>query len=283
MLSLGLADVALFAWYIGVLVLLEGLLSADNALVLAVMVRHLPKDQQRRVLFWGIWGAVGFRVLALMLSSILLKFWYCKVLGGVYLLYLASRHFVRHQRLIDRSRRGSHGEIRGLVAQFLGDGDLDHDGGHRLLDRLDSRRRGHGRRLPGRFGDRGKFSIVFLGGVLGIITMRFVVRYFLILLERFPGLDEGAYYLVAWIGLKLLISGFHQGHLLGFHIPEPLFWSVMLLIAGVSLVVKPRPKSHETERAASLDLLDRAQRGPDETLQNAAENPAGTKVPSPRE
>ena len=42
-----LADVALFAWYIGVLVLLEGLLSADNALVLAVMVRHLPKNQQQ--------------------------------------------------------------------------------------------------------------------------------------------------------------------------------------------------------------------------------------------
>ena len=74
MLIPGLADVALFAWYIGVLVLLEGLLSADNALVLAVMVRHLPKNQQRRVLFWGIWGAVGFRVLALLLSSILLQF-----------------------------------------------------------------------------------------------------------------------------------------------------------------------------------------------------------------
>ncbi len=51
---------------------------------------------------------------------------------------------------------------------------------------------------------------MLIGGVLGIITMRFVVRYFLILLERFPGLEEGAYYLVAWIGLKLLLSGFHQ-------------------------------------------------------------------------
>ena len=54
-----LEEVALFAWYIGVLVLLEGLLSADNALVLAVMVRHLPKNQQRRVLFWGIWAQSG--------------------------------------------------------------------------------------------------------------------------------------------------------------------------------------------------------------------------------
>ena len=65
--------------------------------------------------------------------------------------------------------------------------------------------------FPAHFGDTGKFSIVLIGGVLGIITMRFVVRYFLILLERFPGLEEGAYYLVAWIGLKLLISGFHHG------------------------------------------------------------------------
>ena len=88
--------------------------------------------------------------------------------------------------------------------------------------------------------------------MLGIITMRFVVRYFLILLERFPGLEEGAYYLVAWIGLKLLISGFHQGRYLGFHIPERLFWVVMLLIAGVSLVVKPRarPRSRPSWRRA---------------------------------
>src|SRR5271169_4663837 len=96
MWGLSFSDVSLIAWYIGVLVLFEGLLSADNALVLAVMVRHLPKNQQRRVLFWGIWGAVAFRFLALSLSSVLLKFWICKVLGGGYLLYLAISHFLRH-------------------------------------------------------------------------------------------------------------------------------------------------------------------------------------------
>ncbi len=63
--------------------------------------------------------------------------------------------------------------------------------------------------FPERFGDRGKLAIVFVGGILGIITMRFVVQYFLLLLERFPGLDDGAYYLVAWIGLKLFVSGLH--------------------------------------------------------------------------
>jgi predicted tellurium resistance membrane protein TerC len=42
---------------IGTLVILEGLLSADNALVLAVMVKHLPEKQRRRALFYGLLGA----------------------------------------------------------------------------------------------------------------------------------------------------------------------------------------------------------------------------------
>src|SRR4029079_15648857 len=66
-----LSDVPLISWYIGVLIFLEGLLSADNALVLALMVRHLPKPEQRRVLRYGIWGAIGFRFIAILLSAVL--------------------------------------------------------------------------------------------------------------------------------------------------------------------------------------------------------------------
>src|SRR5438874_2178724 len=94
MLNFTPSDAPLIAWYIGVLTFLEGLLSADNALVLALMVRHLPKREQRRVLVYGIWGAIGFRVIAVLLSAILLRFWIFKVLGGLYLLYLAASHFL---------------------------------------------------------------------------------------------------------------------------------------------------------------------------------------------
>jgi YkoY family integral membrane protein len=259
-----LADVALFGWYIGVLVLLEGLLSADNALVLAVMVRHLPKKQQRRVLFWGIWGAVGFRVLALLLASVLLHFWICKVVGGGYLLYLALSHFYRH-RYSNTNSGGDQtvvpgGWLRsfwGTVASItVADIAFSIDSILAAVGMADG--------FPNHFGDWAKFSIVLIGGVLGIITMRFVVRYFLILLERFPGLEEGAYYLVAWIGLKLFLSGLHQ-LMSGFpqlkqfaiHIPEPLFWVVMLLIAGVSLFVQPRARpGGGSELAETRDLLD---------------------------
>jgi YkoY family integral membrane protein len=255
MVGLGIADVAMIAWYIGVLVLLEGLLSADNALVLAVMVRHLPKDQQKRVLWYGIWGAVLFRILALSLSQILLSLWYCKVVGGAYLLYLAISHFVRHRASTHLEGGGPVSKPSGWLQGFWGtvtsitltDIAFSIDSILAAVAMADG--------FPARFGNGGKLFIVFTGGVLGIITMRFVVRYFMILLERFPGLEEGAYYLVAWIGLKLTISGFHDGQFIPVHIPERVFWVVLLLIAALSLVIKPRNHSRgEPPLSESLDL-----------------------------
>jgi YkoY family integral membrane protein len=254
------------AWYIGVLVFLEGLLSADNALVLAVMVRHLPRKQQRRVLFYGIWGAVIFRIIALSLSSILLKLWYCKLIGGGYLLYLAISHFLWHRGEGETplaSDESPNPASRRLLGGFWGtvtsitmaDIAFSIDSILAAVAMAES--------FPDRFGDRGKLFIVFAGGVLGIITMRFVVRYFLILLDRFPGLSEGAYYLVAWIGLKLMISGFHDGKYLGFHIPELMFWAGMILIAVVSLLVKPRAGAGQAaSMSQSLDLLDSEEETP---------------------
>jgi YkoY family integral membrane protein len=278
MMVLGLEDAALVAWYIGVLVLLEGLLSADNALVLAVMVRHLPKLQQRRVLFWGIWGAVVFRVLALSLSSLLLSLWYCKVLGGGYLLYLALAHFLhRTEPAGDDGAAPAPKPARWLTGFWgtvtsitLADIAFSIDSILAAVAMAEG--------FPDKFGENWKFFIVIVGGVLGIITMRFVVRYFLILLERFPGLEQGAYYLVAWIGLKLLISGCYHAKFIPFHIPEWLFWLGMFGLAVVSFVVKPRAKPRaESERVDSLDLLESTE---DESSADAgAPSPELTKEP----
>jgi YkoY family integral membrane protein len=260
MFSFQVGDVPLIAWYIGVLVFLEGLLSADNALVLAVMVRHLPRKQQRRVLFYGIWGAVGFRIVALSLSSILLNLWYCKVIGGVYLLYLAASHFLWH-RDEDLAPSDS-GDGRGPVSRRWLGGFWGTVASITMADiafSIDSilAAVATAESFPDRFGPNGKLAIVFTGGVLGIITMRFVVRYFLILLDRFPGLSDGAYYLVAWIGLKLMLSGFHDGEYLEFHIPEPIFWAGMVLIAVASVLVRPRKTTQQAaSMSESLDLLE---------------------------
>src|SRR4051794_3171929 len=70
--------------------------------------------------------------------------------------------------------------------------------------------------------------------------MRYVAGYFIVLLDRFGGLATAAYLLVAWIGLKLVVGGLHTGGRIDAEIPGWLFWSVMLAIAVIGLVLPTR-------------------------------------------
>src|SRR3954469_12990866 len=77
------------------LVILEGLLSADNAMVLAVLVLGLPRQEQQKALRYGIVGAFGFRTLATLLAVYLISLTWVKLAGAAYLLYLAAQHFIQ--------------------------------------------------------------------------------------------------------------------------------------------------------------------------------------------
>src|SRR5262245_51268728 len=78
---------------VGLLVALEAMLSADNALVMAVIVLGLPRDQQKKALRQGLAGAFTSRIAATLLAVRLIRVLWIKLLGGVYLLYLAAAHF----------------------------------------------------------------------------------------------------------------------------------------------------------------------------------------------
>src|SRR6185436_15342215 len=77
---------------IGFLIVLEGVLSIDNALVLGLLAKRLPKKLQNRALTYGLVGAFVFRVIAIGLASYLLQWRFVKLLGGGYLIYVAVRH-----------------------------------------------------------------------------------------------------------------------------------------------------------------------------------------------
>lgn len=71
------------------LVLIECLLSVDNAIVLAAQTQVLPdKKQQEKSLFYGLWGAYIFRFILIGLGAYLIHFWEIKVAGAAYLMYL---------------------------------------------------------------------------------------------------------------------------------------------------------------------------------------------------
>ena len=77
----------------GNLILIESLLSVDNAAVLATMVMDLPKEQRNKALKYGIVGAYFFRGLCLIFAAWLVTIWWLKPLGGLYLLWLTVDFF----------------------------------------------------------------------------------------------------------------------------------------------------------------------------------------------
>ena len=230
MWGLNWADVPTILGTIATLVLLEGLLSADNALVLAVMVQHLPKPQQKRALRYGIWGAFLFRAIAVVFAFQLIQYWQIKLLGGLYLFALAVRHFLTHKGddATDpaATRRRGQGLWWTVFYVELADIAFSIDSilaAVALVEALPHNLQEH---------EGVALSIIYAGGVLGIIMMRLVAGMFLVLLNRYKGLVQGAYILVGWIGLKLMGSGIHSA----FHNAEQTFWHAFapLATAGAS-------------------------------------------------
>jgi YkoY family integral membrane protein len=232
---------------------------------MAMMVRHLPKPQQKQALRIGIWAAFVIRAIAVAMAGVLLRFWFLKVIGGLYLLYLAVAHFVSRADEHDVKRKGG-GFWSTVVAVNIADLAFSIDSILAAVALADG--------LPLNF--RAKYAIVVTGGILGIITMRYVAGYFISLLERFKGLEPGAFTLVAWIGLKLLLGGLHNAELIPFEMNEWLFWPVMLVIAVGSFLYNPKDgggmSPEDTEMA---DEVARIAGGDGDAPQGWAQRPDG--------
>ncbi|WP_462413342.1 TerC family protein [Neobacillus sp. Marseille-QA0830] len=207
---------------IGILIVLEGLLSADNALVLAVMVKHLPKDQRKKALFYGIFGAYFFRVLAIGLGVTLINIPWIKIIGGHYLLWIVLQNFVKKGDGEEEVQSKAKGFWRTVVTVELMD----------IAFSMDS--------IIAAFGVSDQEWILLLGGVLGILMMRGVAQLFLALIEKVPEFETTAFLLVAIIGVRMIVSAF------GVHMDERIFFSLITITFFATFVfhyigkIKPR-------------------------------------------
>jgi YkoY family integral membrane protein len=106
------------------LIVIESLLSVDNAAVLATMVMDLPAHQRNKALKYGIIGAYFFRGLCLVLASWLIKIWWLKPLGGIYLLWLTIDYFRREETpseeddLLEKEHNWLYRSTMGLLGPF---------------------------------------------------------------------------------------------------------------------------------------------------------------------
>lgn len=214
---------------ITLLVLLEGLLSADNAMVLAVLVLGLPRHQQQKALRYGILGAFAFRSLATLLAAHMIRLTLVKLVGALYLLWLPYQHFFR---------RGGTGERRaiapatpwlGLTAFWATVVRVELTD---IVFAVDS--------ILVAVAMSPKLWVILTGGILGIIAMRMVIGRLLAIVRRYPPLVDGAFVIIAWVGVKLLIEYAHAIHVIGFEVPKWLSLGLIAVIFAVAFLYARR-------------------------------------------
>jgi predicted tellurium resistance membrane protein TerC len=80
-----------------------------------------------------------------------------------------------------------------------------------------------------------KLWVILTGGVLGIVTMRLVIGQLLAIVQRYPPLVDGAFIIIAWVGIKLVIEYLHVAHYIAFEVPKWLSLGVIGVIFALSL------------------------------------------------
>ena len=223
---------------IGLLVLLEGLLSADNALVLAMLVLGLPRTEQKKSLRYGIVGAFTFRIIAVTLAIHLIRVAWIKLIGAGYLIYLSCQHFfasggaqARREIRPARPWLGLSAFWATVVKVELTD----------VVFAVDS--------ILVAVAMSPKTWVVITGGLLGIVTMRMVIGKLLSLVRRYPALVDGAFIIIAWVGLKLLLEFLRVTGVIHFEVNKWFSFGLIVAIFAVSYVYARRfgPASHDDD------------------------------------
>jgi YkoY family integral membrane protein len=204
------------------LIIIESLLSVDNAAVLATMVVDLPQEQKNKALKYGIWGAYIFRGLAMIFAAFLIKIWWIKPLGGLYLLYLVYNQFNKDNdgddpfliKILVNPIKYIFGLILSPFSKLF----------IPIKNWLDSRRKMLGifwstvilvEIMDMAFSIDNVFAavaftpnilLVCIGVFIGILAMRFIAQWFVKLMEKYSFLESAAFIVIAVLGVKLLLS-----------------------------------------------------------------------------
>ena len=265
---MGIEMILEYLWVLVVLVGLEGLLAADNALVLAIMVRHLPEKQRKRALFYGLAGAFILRLGSLFIISFLVDVWQVQALGAAYLLFISFKN------LYDRMKP-KHGETEAEAAAAGAENGVLQEATPAqfwwtvakvefadLAFAVDSILAAVALAMaltPSGLGtigslDAAQFFVVFAGGMMGVIIMRFAANIFVDLLHKRPGLEMAAFLIVGWVGVKLavMVLAHDAIGIIPHELPHSTLWKlifygVLVLIAVIGWFASGSKKKQPTE------------------------------------
>jgi YkoY family integral membrane protein len=224
---------------VALLVALEGLLSADNAMVLAVLVLGLPRAEQQKALRYGILGAFFFRITATVFAAQLIELAFVKLVGGLYLMWLPFQHFFQSGGAADRRAPSRAKPWLGLSAFWATVVRVELTD---IVFAIDS--------ILVAVAMSPKLWVILTGGIIGIIAMRLVIGQLLAIVRRYPALVDGAFIIIAWVAVKLLVEYLHDLELVHFVIPKWLSLGLIVVIFTISFLYARR---HPQQTASGED------------------------------
>lgn len=194
-----------------VLISLEAVLSADNAIALAAIAQGLEGSRlQQQALNFGLVIAFCLRVILILTATWVLQFWQFELLGAIYLLWLAYQHFAPNEE--DKQSEEHHHKprfeslLQAIPMIALTD----------LAFSLDS--------VTTAIAISRELWLVITGGLIGVITLRFMAGLFIRWLEEFSHLEDAGFFTVALVGLRLLARVINDSFV-------PPQWLMIILIA----------------------------------------------------
>ena len=191
------------------LILMECLLSVDNAVVLAAQTQVLPtKAEKEKSLLYGLWGAYLFRFIVIGIGTYLIHFWEIKLAGSIYLFYLAFKFFYDQRHPKQAAEREKEKEER-EAAHHKGKKKKKHVlslfwrtvisiESMDIVFSIDS--------VLAALAVSSNPVVVLIGGMIGILCMRGVAEIIIKLMDIIPELQPMAYLLIGIIALKLLLA-----------------------------------------------------------------------------
>lgn len=235
-----------YLWVLVVLIVLEGLLSADNALVLAILAKHLPKEKQKKAIDIGLLFAFVFRFGAIFAISFLFKVWEVQAIGAAYLIFICLKHLLHKNKEKKNKKEKSYGatilQIALTDVAFAIDSIL---AAVALVIALPETP------LPTIGGmDGAQFITIVLGAIAGLIIIKFAASFFVNILTQRPALETTAMLIVGWVGIKLLVHTLaHEALQFIPHsfveglVWNSIFWTVMLSIAVIGWLLSGKKKN----------------------------------------
>lgn len=235
-----------------VLVALEAVLSADNAIALAAIAQGLDGPQlQRRALNFGLVIAFCLRVLLILTATWVLRYWQFELLGAAYLLWLVYQHFTPNGDTDSEGGSHHHKPRFGSLLQAIPMIALTD-----LAFSLDS--------VTTAIAISRETWLVITGGLIGVIALRFMAGLFIRWLDEFTHLEDAGFVTVAFVGLRLLLRVINDS----FVPPEWLMVILIALLFAWGFSERTEPKSDESSaltaaEASAVDLTSE-QREPQE-------------------